>query len=176
MRPLNELQRDHAHWVGSLRWKRHFELRQGVAHFATLNWENASGSIVIARTAGALWLFERVGGPSSRITIRSDVRGLEITTFTTDWKDGGRLTVDGGHYVWRALGASLTRWTFRSALGPPLFELRVDSKRLVPSGTLAVVHEAVGERALPLLVSLGWYLTVQTLENAAVRVPAGLAM
>lgn len=173
MRPMTELARGDARWLGSLRWKRHFELRQGETRFASLSWESASGSIVVARTTDAMWLFERVGLSGSRVAIRQDARGPEAATFTADWKSGGRLVVGGTtHYSWGALGSSLSRWVFRSAQGQPVFELRVDSMRLVPSGTLAVVQDAVGERSLPLLVTLGWYLTVQTLDDASLLVSA----
>ena len=173
MRPISELAHGNARWIGAVRWKRHFELRQGEQHFASLTWENASGSVVVARTRESLWVLERTGLCGSRIAIREDVRGPEVATFTADWKSGGRLTLAGaGHFSWGAPGVSLARWIFRDARSRPLLELRVDSMRLVPSGTLAVVHDAIGEPALPLLVTLGWYLTVQTLDDASLLVSA----
>ena len=173
MLAIQDLAASNARWIGAMRWRRHFELRHQGDLFASLSWESASGALVVARARNALWLFERAGLGHGRVAVRADARGPEIATFTPDWKNGGRLTVHGGgSFVWRTQGVSLSRWAFCGPDGVPRVELRVDAMRLAPSGTLAVMRDAGGEPALPLLATLGWYLTVQTLDDASLLVGA----
>ena len=168
MRPLHELSEQTAVWSGGLGWRRQFRLTKDWLTFASLQWETASGSVAIARSAQGMFTLQRAEFSPSRVSIRDLSLARESGTFVADWHDGGRLTLcSGREWTWRSESSSLSRWTFRDSQGKSALTVFVTSMGLAPAGTLAIDGDAAALPELPLLVSLSWYLIVHTIDDSA---------
>lgn len=164
---------DTTRWVGMLAWRRSFELRESRRRFASLLWADAAGHRVIAHANGQVRWFTRAGLGGRRVGIHDPAEAGEIASFAADGLQGGTLRCASGRcYTWSAGNGALSHWVFRDELDRPLVELRVDSMGLEPAGPLTVHHERGGAADAALLATLGWYLAVQTLDDAALLVRA----
>jgi hypothetical protein len=165
---IHELEGLTANWSGPLRWKRHFRLEHDGHLLATLDWHTASGSLALARWTDGAALLE-CGHPSSgHVSARSGPEGREMAQYTARAAGGGRLFVhQGGTWTWRAEGMSLAHWALRDERGEVALRIKVLSMRFTPAGSVTISDSAREIRELPLLVTLGWYLVVRTIDDGA---------
>lgn len=176
MRPLHELTDGIADWNGTLGWKRNFRLTRDGLRYATLQWETASGAVAIARTAGSMVTIERGSFSSPKVTLRDAASGRELGAFEAGWLEGGRLrSCSGREWRWHMEACSMSRWSFRDDAGPPVLRFFVQSMGLAPAGSIAIEPDATELPELALLVALGWYLVVQTIDDSALLVAASIA-
>ncbi len=173
MKPFALLAERTARWTSPIRWKRRFELTSADDVFATMQFEKASGSLVLARTSHDVWTLTTEGLCGAYVVVRDAISGHEVALFRGDWRGGGSVERSGGHsLVWSGANAWMTRWVFRSSSGAPLAEFRVDSMRLVPSALLRFEPGVAQSSEAPLLAILGWHLAVQASDQASLLTAA----
>lgn len=173
MRPLHELSDGIATWNGSHGWKRNFRLTRDWLSYASLQWEAASGAVALARTAGGMVTIERGAFSSPKVTLRDAATSRQLGVFEAGWLEGGRLRLcSGREWRWHMDARSMSRWSFRDSGGRPVLQLFVQSMGLTPSGSIAIEPDAAELPELALLVVLGWYLVVQTIDDSALLVAA----
>lgn len=166
MKPFALLADRPARWNSPMRWKRRFELAAGDDVFASMEFEKASGSLVIARTSQQAWTLSTEGLCGARVVVRDAIRGEELALFRGDWRGGGYVErAHGGSLVWSGANAWMTRWVFRSGGGTPLVEFRVDAMRLVPTAIVRFEPGVAETPDAPLLATLGWHLAVQAFDQ-----------
>lgn len=160
-------------WQPALRWKRHFELRESGLLYATLSWEKASGSLVVARTMDDLWILERTSRATTHVQVRRAPGGGCEAMFHADWTNGGRLvTSEGESWLWGANGEARSSWSFRAHGGSARLDVAVDSLRLAPAGRVNFSEGMERSPIAPLLTCIGWYLAVVAIDDASLLVPA----
>lgn len=165
MKPFALLSDRPARWTSPLRWRRRFELAAGDDVFASLEYEKASGALVVARTSEHAWTLATEGLCGVRVVVRDAIRGNEIAMFRGDWRGGGHVErAAGPSLVWSASGAAMTRWVFRAG-SLPLAEFRLDAMRLVPTAMVRFERGAAESPDAPLLATLGGYLALQAFEQ-----------
>ncbi len=169
MKPFAQLADRPARWTSPMRWKRRFELIAGEDAFASLDFEKACGTLVVARTSQQAWTLATEGAWDGQVSVRDAIRGDEIAMFRGDWRGGGRVErARGPGFVWSGANAWMTRWVFRASSGAPLVEFRLDAMRLVPSGIVRFEPGVAETDDAPLLAVLGWYLALQAFDQAVV--------
>lgn len=163
---------------------------------ATLHWEKAWGSLATARTAEGTWTYKRSGFWQQRVGARPIGSEREVATFIPEWTGNGALTVEGGR-AYRRAGKGFWGmekvWQERED-APPLVGFKhtgalKTEARVILSPAAAVLPEiaqlddlyrpvAPEEMAPPstpladlsLLVTLGFYLMVLEMMDAAIVV------
>lgn len=167
MKPFALLADRPARWTSPMRWKRRFELVAGEDAFASLDFEKACGMLVVARTSQQAWTLSTEGAWDGHVSVRDAIRGDEVASFRGDWRGGGRVDRPGSaSFVWSGANAWMTRCVFRASSGAPLVEFRLDAMRLVPSGIVRFEPGVAETDDAPLLAVLGWYLAMQSYEQA----------
>jgi hypothetical protein len=167
MKPFALLSDRPARWTSPLRWRRRFELAAGEDVFASLDYEKASGALVMARTSAEAWTLATEGLCGVRVVVRDAIRGKEIAMFRGDWRGGGHVErVSGPSLMWSAAGPAMTRWLFRAG-SLPLADFRLDAMRLVPTAMVRLERGVAESPDAPLLATLGGYLALQAFEQGA---------
>jgi hypothetical protein len=161
-------------WVGHGLLKRSYELRSGEVTFATLRWEKAFGSRAQAETAEATWTFKRVGFFKPSITVRVPDSEADLAVFHPDWFGNGAVEFpSGSRWKWKSLSMWRSRFGFVTAAGEPLIEFKVRTLHIPLVATVVVSAEAEKLAELPMLVTLGWYVTVLTFDDMSAAAAAG---
>jgi hypothetical protein len=193
MRLIQEAAAHDLIWRQPSAFKEQYELRADEEVLATLQWKNTLGTLATARTAEGAWTFKRGGFWQQRIVVRPLDTEHDVATFVPNWSGGGVLTVAGGRtFHWSSQGFLRLEkhWQERED-GPPLvgfkqvsnlknearLTLSIEAARLpetvqlddlylpLPPEKMTPPAEPLAE--LPLLVTLGFYLLVLAIRDAA---------
>lgn len=197
MRLIQEAADQELVWRQPSGMKYEYELRAGDEILATLRFKSSLGTLAAAEAAEGAWTFKRAGFWQTRITVRPRDGEREIAAFRPEWTGNGVLTLEGGriyrwaganfwrtHHAWQAPGdVQVVRFENTAALkneGRVILSAEAaalpetagvdELYRPVPPEALAPPSVALPE--LPLLVTLGWYLTVLEYRDAAAAVVA----
>jgi hypothetical protein len=168
--PMPGLAHDPATWTS--RGRRTFELRSASKAYALLRWQPGYKTRALATTARGEWTFERrtFWYPHVRVRERDEV----VATYRPGWLANGRLkSKRGGSWAWRGLSVWRRRYGFIDDRGEPLVEFRAQL-RLPPAAEVRLGDRAYGLDEVPLLVALGWYLTILAFDDLAAGAVAGL--
>ena len=194
MRLIQEAADQELVWQQPTAMKEHYELRAGDEVLATLQWHRSwSSTLVTARTAEEAWTFKRSGFWQQRIGVRLLDSEREVATFKPDWAGNGVLTIEGGRtfrWVGKGFWGLEKLWQERED-APPLIGFKhlgalKTAARVVLSPTAAALPETTqlddlyrplapdemgplseSLAELPLLVTLGFYLMVLEVMDAA---------
>lgn len=193
MRLIQEAADQELIWRQPSAFKEHYELRAGDEVLGTLDWENGWGTLATARTAEGAWTFKRSGFWQQRIGVRPLGSEREVATFVPGWTGNGTLTVEGERtFLWVGKGFWGLEKLWQEREGePPLIgfkqvgSLKTEA-RVFLSPTAASLPEttqlddlyaplppeemtppALPLVELPLLVTLGFYLMILAVRDAA---------
>jgi hypothetical protein len=159
-------------WVQPRAWKMEYELRAEDEPIATLRFRSSFGSFATAESADGCWTFKRIGFWQTKATIRVCGSDADIGIFKNNtWSGGGTLELSDGRQFPASTNAWRTSLEFNSEAGDTL--LRFKSGGLAHlSATVEIQPAAAGMPELPLLVALGWYLTVMMYMDTSAIVAA----
>jgi hypothetical protein len=161
MRPIADLAGRSALWICRAAPTAEYELRDGDAVLATLRSRKACGSLASARTEGGHWTFKHVGFFTSRITVRAAEREAETAVYTPKSGRAGVLAVaQGATYRWRMVDATTRQWTGPLEEQDWLVRFTFPGTSPRDGSSVEVAPGAAALADLPLLVLLGWYLSV----------------
>lgn len=176
LKPMSDLATHPSEWTGHGLLKRSYELRAGDDVFATLRWDSAIGTRASAEAAGAAWTFKRVGFIRTHVTVRAPGSDADLAVFHPDWLGNGTVELAlGARWKWKCSGFWRHHFGFVTVGGEPLIEYQANSFKLPPGAKLVVSPQALALVELPLLVTLGWYVTVLTLDDAGGAAAAAAA-
>lgn len=162
-------------WTQPSARKMEYELQSGDELVATLVFRSSWGSFATARTAESCWTFKRVGFFKTHVTVRTcDDPPIDVATFHNNtWKGGGTLETGGGEFrastnLWQ------TKYTFNTRSGEPLVEFKTGGM-IHLSAEVEVHPQAARLAALPLILTLGWYLAVMMKNDDSAGAAAAAA-
>ena len=167
MKRIADLAGHELHWTKGDRHTAHV-LRVGDETVATLRFRSAWGSLATAESADGCWTFKRVGFLQTRVTIRRCDSEDEIAVFKhNSWTGGGTLEMDGHRYL-ADTNCWMTTFGFSTDAGEPLMRFRKIKGLMRLSSAVEILPAGAALHHAPWLVMLGWYLTVQMHNDAAV--------
>ena len=153
-----------------------YQLREGDDVVATLGFRSMWGTLATATSGDGCWTFKRVGFLQTRVTIRACDREDEIAVFKNNsWTGGGTLELPDGRRLHADTNCWMTQFGFTSETGEPLVRFRKIGGLLRLSSAVEITPAGAAYKAAPWLVMLGWYITVQMHDDAAVASSAGAA-
>lgn len=154
-------------WGQPRAWKMEYELRSDHELIATLRFRSSFGSFATAESADGCWTFKRVGFWQTKATIRDCGSDTDIATFKNNtWSGGGTLELSGGRKVLATTNVWQTNFEFKSETGETLVRFKPGGFVHL-SATVEIQPDAAGMPELPLIVMLGWYLTVMMYMDTA---------
>ena len=166
MRSFDRIGAEPVSWVGHGWVKRSYELKSESALFATLAWESAFGSLARAKTANAEWTLKRVGFFNPKATVRASEGEADLAVYHPDWIGNGRVELPGGKaWRWKCLGFWRSRYGFVDEAEQPIVEFHANTLKVPPSAEVVIAHGGLKLPELPLLVVLGWYVTILTFDD-----------
>lgn len=169
---MTGLMRDPAAWSGHGLFKRSYALRSPAHTYALLQWDPGFKTRARAKTARAEWVLERRTFPYPRVIVRE--KGEEIATYFPGWMAGGRLKLKHrGSFRWRGLAPWRVKYGFLDDRGGRLVEFHARLK-LPPAAEVTLGDRAFGLDELPLLVVVGWYVTILAFDDLAAGSVAAL--
>ena len=154
-------------WVQPSAWKMEYELRADDELIATLRFRSSFGSFATAESADGCWTFKRIGFWQTKATIRACGSDAEIGIFKNNtWSGGGTLELSDGRKLPASTNGWRTTFEFKSEAGETLVRFKCGGIVHL-SATVEIQPDAAGLPELPLIVMLGWYLTVMMYMDAA---------
>lgn len=167
MRKISELADRELKWEQPSALKMEFELLAGDERVATLHFRSSFGSFATGQCADGCWTFKRAGFFQTRATIRACDTDTDIATFRNNtWTGGGSLEFPDGRQYRANTNLWQTNLEFQQESGGVLVEFH--SRGLIHlSATVEIQPDAATMPVLPLMVVLGWYLTVMMHRDSA---------
>jgi hypothetical protein len=167
--PMQRIADATTEWHGRGLMKRSYELRSETHSFATLEWQSALGSLAHARTLDGAWTLKRTGFFRPRVTVRAMDKETDLAVFQPGWLGDGHVDFPNGkQWSWKCLGFWRARYGFVSDDGTPLIEYHANTFKMPPSAGVVVAQSALGLAELPLLMVLGWYVTILAFDDMTV--------
>ena len=165
VRDIKEFTGQHLVWEKPRAMSKEFELRAGEEVLATLKWSKGWWSTLAeAASAGGKWTFKRSGFLKSKTTARLPGSESDLATFEQNWRGAGILQLSSGStYRWEKDAFWGARFAWKDATGNPLVRFRY---RALKSGEVEVTPSAASVSDLPLLVVLGWYVLVSSVQES----------
>lgn len=154
-------------WVQPRAWKMEYELRAGNELIATLRFRSSFGSFATAESADGCWTFKRVGFWQTKATIRGCGSDTDIGVFKNNtWSGGGTLELHDGRKFLATTNLWKINLEFKSESGDTLVSFK-SGGFIHLSAAVEIQPDAAGMPELPLIVMLGWYLTVMMYMDTA---------
>ena len=169
MKSFNELESLDLRWEQPDMWKRRYELRSSEGELiAVLTRPSWWRQVAEIESLGNRWAFERKGFWRQRIEIRSIGTGDSPATFEYGaLHQGGRLIFpDGRSLRWGSTNFWSTKWAWMTEDGTPIVGFRTGGI-FKTNSEVDLDPLLAGQKALPLLVMLGWYLILLQREDSA---------
>ncbi|HEX2914888.1 MAG TPA: hypothetical protein VH186_29110 [Chloroflexia bacterium] len=161
MQALNVVSQQELSWEKPQIQHRNYFLRSGESVLASLKWEKAFSTLALAESAAGAWTFKRSGFLKQIITVRIAPTEQEIGRFEANWNGSGVLRMyDSATYRWGKNRERRGYWSFFDALDRPVFSLRARDFAGKTKANVVLEPGAVNQNNLPLLLSLGWYLSL----------------
>ncbi len=164
MKSIKDTGKTKLSWIQRKALKRHFALCDGEETIGTLEWKSDSGSLVTGSVAEGTWAFKRTGVFKFVVSIREAEQGNEIAIFKPDWRGQGLLEFpDGPTYKWMQKSWIKNAWDLTTQDDKTLLTVRQMQglkSILKEEGEIELAPEILEDPNMPLLVLLGWYLTL----------------
>lgn len=154
-------------WVQPSAWKMEYELRASAELIATLRFRSSFGSLAMADSGDGCWTFKRVGFWQTKATVRRCGSETDIAVFKHNtWSGGGTLEASAGRRFLVTTNVWQTNLEFQSETGETLVRFKPGGFVHL-SATVEIQAVASEVPELPLMVMLGWYLTVMMYMDTA---------
>jgi len=159
-------------WVPAKGSKRTYELRCGNQVAGWIRWPKMFGSLAEAQFGERQWTFKRGGFLRPHVTVRLAATGEDAGVLEHSWTGGGMLHMANGRsFPWDRKGLWSHRFAFCDASGSELVVVEPKVGLLRRTGKVQVSQKAEQLPELPVLLLLGWYVTMLMAdEDAAVVV------
>src|SRR5262245_51120332 len=163
-------------WVQPRAMKKDFELQSGDDTIATLRFRSPFGSFATAETADGAWTLKRVGFWNPHLTVRIADTETQVASFKNKtWTDGGTLELANGRFLRANSNFWNTKYEFKDANDEMLIRFVKVGGLLHLSSNVEIMPAGAKLDELPLLVVVGWYLTVTMHSDAAGAAAAAAA-
>jgi hypothetical protein len=150
----------------------HFELWDGERLIGELYWTKWLSDHAVARCGQGAWNLDRVGCLRQRVVAFESQTGMRVASFEFGWlNEGGIHMANGRIYQWYRTKAFSSAWAIVDETDKLVYEIQIGTRWFKYE---ASVHLAVDKltRELALLICLGLYLGVCTMQDAAAAVAA----
>jgi hypothetical protein len=152
------------------------ELRVGEEALGELYWTKCFSDQAVARCGGSTWILDRRGCFRDRVVAVEAGSGTLAASFTFEWmKDGDLVLADGRSWRWYRTKVFDTAWAMVDESGAAVFEIHLAMRWFKRQATVRLWPDAHAIPELGLLLCLGMYLSVCTLQDAAGAVAATTA-
>lgn len=154
-------------WVQPRAMKQRFELRCGDEVLAVMQWQSSWRSGATAETAEGSWSYKRQGF-RQQVIIQSNGADLLTPTLSRRWTGSATLSFPDGHsYLWKRSGFWGIKRAWTTPEGTPMLGFKTKYGLLKTGGEVAIAPFAASLPELPLLMTLGFYLMVTEMRDAA---------
>ncbi len=168
MRAIREFVGQSLLWVQPRAMKQQFELRCGDEVLAVMRWQSSWRSSAAVETAEGSWSFRYKGFWHQQVVIESSRGDVAQPTLRRRWTGSATLSFpDGRSYLWKRRGFWGIKRDWVTADGVPLLSFKTKSGLIKTGGEVGVQPFAAALPELALLVTLGWYLVVMEVREAA---------
>jgi hypothetical protein len=155
-------------WKQPTALKQEYVLLDAESLVGTLRFRSAFGTLATGESADGGWTFKRVGFWKTRVSIREAGSETEIASFVNNtWSNGGTLEFTDGRRYPADSNFWMTRFTFATEQEAPLVAFEKIGGILHFSSRVTVHASARHLQALPIMVMLGWYLTIMMHKDSA---------
>jgi hypothetical protein len=176
MRTIRDAGPSNLSWQQPQAFKCEYELRAGDELLGSIHKTRKFGVAMEAEIGGTRFMLETVGFTRSRIMVREAGAAGEPAVFQRGFFGGGQLLLPGGRsYRWKMTSFWGSRWAFVDDSGQPLVSLRPRKRVFRTGGEVEIAPGALTLPELPMLVLLGWYLLLRTLQDSASAAGAAAA-
>jgi hypothetical protein len=129
------------------------------------------GSLAEAEFGENRWTFKRGGFLRPRVTVRTNTAAEDAAVLELSFGGGGLLRVRSGRcFRWSRQGFWSHRFAFADDKGVELVIIEPKLGLLRRSGAAYVCEKAADLQELPLLLLLGWYVTMLISDDDAAAV------
>lgn len=150
----------------------HYELRAGEKLIGELYWTKWFSDRAIARCRSGEWKFDRVGCLRQRVLAIDSRTGKQAASFEIGWFYEGDIHLANGRiYQWYRTKAFSSAWAIVDEQDKLVYEIQIGNRwfKYEASVSLAV---NIRYPELDLLICLGLYLGICTMQDAAAAVAA----
>ncbi len=155
-------------WSQPRMMKQEYELHDRENLVATLRFRSAFGTLATGESMDGSWTFKRVGFWKTRVSIRKTGSDIDIASFVNNtWSNGGTLEFPDGRRFPADSNFWMTRYAFNKEQETPLVTFEKISGILHLSSNVIVHDDARRLPELPVMVMLGWYLTIMMYNDTA---------
>lgn len=176
MTPLESLTATTLVWTQPKWSADRYELRAGEETLGELYWTKCLSDEAIARCGESTWILDRLGFFRDRVAAVERGSGTLAASLTFDWlKDGDLVLADGRSYHWYRTRVFDTAWALADKAGGPVFEIQLGMKWFKHQASVRLWPDAQAIPELGLLLCLGLYLSVCTMQDMAGAVAATTA-
>ncbi len=173
MTPLESLTATTLVWTQPKWSADRYELRAGEGVLGELYWTKCLSDQAVARCGESTWILDRLGFFRDRVAAVEYGSGARVASLTFDWlKDGGLVLGDGRSYRWYRTKIFDTAWALTDAAGAGVFEIHLGMKWFKYQATVRLWPNARAVPELGLLLCLGMYLSICTMQDMAGAVAA----
>jgi len=135
---------------------------------ARIRWPRTFGSLAEAEFGEYRWTFKRWGFLRPRVTVRTDSAAEYSAVLELSFGGGGLLRMRSGRcFRWTRQGFWSRQFVFADDQGAELVFIEPKLGVLRRSGTVHVHVKATPLPELPLLLLLGWYVTILIADDEA---------
>lgn len=150
-----------------------FELHAGGELLGELYWTKCMSDQAIARCSKSSWVLDRRGFFRDRVVVlKSDSQAL-AASFQFDWlMDGELLVANGRSFRWSRTKLLEPAWTLIDEAGTAIFEIQLRFMWFKHEATIRLWADQRTTPGLDLLLSMGMYLAMITMQDETVAVAA----
>lgn len=154
-------------WTQPNMLKMEYELRTGEVLVGGLTFRSSFGTFATAESGDGCWTFKRIGFWQNRASVRKSGSEEDLAIFYNNtWSGGGTLKMADGKEYRLTTNFWNTRMDFINQKDEILVRFHVHMGFKI-SAEVEVLPAALTLPELPLLVLLGWYLTVMLYNDSA---------
>jgi len=133
-----------------------------------IRWPKMFRSLAEAEFGEDRWTFKRAGFLRPRVTVRMDATAEDAAVLELSFGGGGLLRMRSGRcFRWSRQGFWSHRFVFADDKGVQLVVIEPKLGVLRRSGAAHVHEKAATLQELPLLLLLGWYVTMLIADDDA---------
>jgi hypothetical protein len=150
-----------------------FELRAGEEVLGELYWTKCLSDQAVARYGNSTWILDRRGFFRDRVVAIEPGTKELAASFTFGWlQDGDLVLADGRSFRWYRTKIFDTAWALVDNADGAVFEIRLGADWFKRKAAVRLWPDAKAKPGLGLLLSLGMYLAICTMQDAAGAVAA----
>ena len=166
----------------TLEWKQpkwsldRFELKAGAQVLGELYWTKCLSDQAVARSGQSTWVLGRRGFFRDRLVAVEPGTEAVAASFTFGWlKDGDLVLADGRSFRWYRTRLLDSVWALAVKAGGAVFEIHPGMNWLKREATVRLSPDVRAMPGLSLLLCLGMYLALCTMQDEAGAVVAATA-